>query len=287
MNTTGTIFLLILLPFLFTSCKDSDSFIKHDSGFEYKIISKNNAGNIIEKDNILDLDLKYFTQNDSLIFNSEELPGKFRVMIFGSGEGGLFQDALKLLKIGDSAQFLIPASDFYKNTIYTSLPVFIKEGENLKINLKINKVVLQEELDKEYDQYILKMETEENLLLQEYLKNENITVKPTESGLYIILLNKGKGRKVQKGDKVTVHYQGTLINGQIFDSSIDRGEPIKFVIGEGNVIPAWEEAILNRRKGEKIKLITPSKQAYGEYGYEKIIPPFATLIFEIKLVDIQ
>ena len=287
MNTFRVIFLLILIPLFYTSCKDSDSFIKHDSGFEYKIISDNRDGNIIEKDNVLDLDLKYFTQNDSLIFNSKDLPGKFRVLIFDSDKGGLFQEALKLLKIGDSAQFLIPAFDFYQNTIYTAIPDFINEGESIRIGIKLHEIVSQEELDKEYDQYILKMETEENLLLQEYLKNENITVKPTESGLYIILLNKGKGRKVQKRDKVVVHYQGTLINGQIFDSSIDRGEPIKFVIGEGNVIPAWEEAVLNMKKGEKIKLITPSNQAYGESGYEEIIPPFATLIFEIKLIDIQ
>ncbi len=287
MNIFRAIFLSILISFPFASCKDSDRYIKHDSGFEYKIIPGHGHGNHIEKDNVLDLHLKYHTQNDSLLFNSEELAGKFRVMIFDSGEGGLFQEALKLLKIGDSAQFLIPAYDFYKNTIYASVPDFIKKDEPLRIEVRIHNIVSKEELNKEYDQYIFKMEAQENLLLQDYLKKENISVKPTETGLYIIPLEKGKGVKAQKGKTVVVHYQGRLINGQIFDSSIDRGEPIKFVIGEGDVIPAWEEVVLNMSRGEKIKLITPSKQAYGEYGFEKIIPPFATLIFEIKLVDIQ
>ncbi len=157
----------------------------------------------------------------------------------------------------------------------------------MKFELKIEKLVTEEEMRKERDLYIIKMEAQENALLQEYLKNENIKVKPTKSGLYIIPLINGKGEKAETTNKATIHYQGNLINGQILGSSINKDEPLTFTIGNGEVIKAWDEAIQNMRIGDKVKIIVPSHLAYGEFGHEKKIPPFSTLIFEIKLLELN
>ncbi len=100
-------------------------------------------------------------------------------------------------------------------------------------------------------------------------------------------MKKGKGQSPQLGDKVAVHYIGKFIDGTPFDSSLDRGIPFSFTVGAGQVIPAWEEAILQLKVGGKILVITPSQLAYGEQGYNKKIPPFSPLIFEIKLLKIN
>lgn len=106
-----------------------------------------------------------------------------------------------------------------------------------------------------------------------------------KSGLQYQLFQVGKGAVAKAGMTVSVHYTGTLENGTKFDSSLDRGEPIQFVLGSGQVIPGWEEGIAGMKIGEKRKLIIPYKLAYGEQGSPPVIPPKATLIFDVELVD--
>jgi peptidylprolyl isomerase len=101
------------------------------------------------------------------------------------------------------------------------------------------------------------------------------------------ILQQGSGEAVKNGDKVTVNYVGTLENGIKFDSSIDRGKPFVFTPGEGSVIQGWELGVIGMRVGEKRKLIIPSELAYGSQGAGGVIPPNATLIFEIDLLGIN
>ena len=106
----------------------------------------------------------------------------------------------------------------------------------------------------------------------------------TASGLRYIVNREGSGDASPKyGDKVTVHYQGTLLNGKIFDSSIARNEPATFRVGQ--VIEGWNEALQTMKKGEKRTLIIPPELGYGEYGYPGIIPPDSYLVFEVELLD--
>lgn len=106
----------------------------------------------------------------------------------------------------------------------------------------------------------------------------------TASGLQYVILEPGSGDTPQTGDLVQVHYTGTLEDGTKFDSSYDRGEPIKFALGRGLVIPGWDEGIALLKVGSKAKLIIPPELAYGESGAGGVIPPNATLIFEVELV---
>ncbi len=109
----------------------------------------------------------------------------------------------------------------------------------------------------------------------------------TASGLKYLIIEEGTGPMPQAGDVVKVHYTGTLENGTKFDSSYDRNEPIQFPLGVGFVIPGWDEGIALLRKGGKARLIIPPELGYGEQGAGGVIPPNATLIFEVELVDIQ
>ncbi len=115
-----------------------------------------------------------------------------------------------------------------------------------------------------------------------YIREHNITTKPTESGLYYIETKKGTGLKPRKGRDVHVKYTGKLLNGTVFDSS----DSFHFVFDTEQVIKGWNEGIGYMRKGGKATLIIPSKLAYGAYGFGDV-PKYQTLVFDIEILNVQ
>jgi len=110
----------------------------------------------------------------------------------------------------------------------------------------------------------------------------------TASGLQYVIYHTNKDSALpKKGDEVHMHYAGFLTDGMPFDNSYDRGQALPFKLGKRQVIPGWEEAAALLHKGDKAKLIIPSKLAYGDRGYPGLIPPKATLVFDVELVDIK
>jgi peptidylprolyl isomerase len=109
----------------------------------------------------------------------------------------------------------------------------------------------------------------------------------TPSGLKYVDEVVGTGASPQKGKRVTVHYTGTLTNGQKFDSSLDRGKPFQFTIGVGQVIQGWDEGVMSMKVGGKRKLMIPSKLGYGARGAGGVIPPNADLNFDVELLGVD
>ena len=97
----------------------------------------------------------------------------------------------------------------------------------------------------------------------------------------------GTGAAATSGQKVTVHYTGWLTNGTKFDSSVDRGQPFQFTIGQGEVIKGWDEGVASMRIGGKRKLVVPPKLGYGSRGFPPVIPPNSVLVFEVQLLGVQ
>ena len=156
-------------------------------------------------------------------------------------------------------------------------------GNELKLHLAEAQKIVQDYIktkkSKQFEEVIKEGE--------EFLKNnaEKEGVKTTESGLQYEILTEGDGAVPEKSDRVTVHYEGTLLDGSVFDSSIKRGEPATF--GVTQVINGWTEALQLMPVGSKWRLYIPYDLAYGERGAGPKIGPYSTLIFEVELLEIE
>ncbi len=171
----------------------------------------------------------------------------------------------------------------------TASSFYLKRGQKL-LRIKDTKkmdtdFLLQLAADKK-----LKLTAQEIILVQasytqwsKYRKTIGFTMQP--SGLGIKILVEGKGDFPPTGQTVKVHYTGTLEDGTKFDSSVDRGQPFEFPLGAGRVIKGWDEGIAKLRKGTKAVLLIPADLGYGDRGAGGVIPPNATLFFEVEVLE--
>ncbi len=128
---------------------------------------------------------------------------------------------------------------------------------------------------------------EQKKMAEEALEKLAAGFQKTESGLRYQIIQKGNGTAAEKGKKVSVHYQGALENGQVFDSSYKRKQPIEFQLGVGQVIEGWDEGIALLQVGDKARFVIPSYLGYGSRGAGGVIPPDATLVFDVELMDVK
>ncbi len=269
----------------FLACQHNDKF-EMINGIKSHYFVRNPNGQKLKVGDVLEMSLKYTTMDDSVIFDSKEIPCFKMRLHHSSADIPTIDDALAGMHVGDSALFLVNAESFYVITKRGALPKNFHQNDMLKFFVKIKKVLTLDNYRNQLEEQNHSSAEMEESLLKRYLLHGNIKVKPTADGLYYIETKKGTGEKPQPGDMITVNYTGTFIDGKPFDSSLERGEPFSFKFGVGDVIPGWDEGIAMMRKGGKAQLIIPSNLAYGSKG-QGPIPPYSTLIFDIELLDIQ
>ncbi len=276
------LYLFFVITLIFSSCTP-DNFETHESGLQYKKFTHNPEETLIFPGYVVTLKYSVFNNKNTLIEES----GIFRIMVNSpSHDGGSVEDGLCLLHKNDSALFLINAKNYYNKTRRVKVPENVLPESDINFYVKIIDVITEDEFNEEQKAANAAKKFNEEELLLDYIKREDITTEPLISGIYIIQLKATDNPFPQPGQLVTVHYNGSFLNGQIFDSSYDRNEPFSFVLGAAQVIQGWEEGVARMRIGEKAKLIIPSHLAYGENGAGPI-PPFTTLFFEIELLSAQ
>ena len=215
---------------------------------------------------------------------------------------GDLNEGLAMMHKGDSASFIVNTDSTFKYLfMQPTLPAEFNSTDVMRFEIKVvdfmpEKVYAQNfandvknrnaqraaQLQNDYADETAKAAKE----LADYLTKNKIEAVPTESGLYYVVTEPGNGEKPEVGKPVTMHYTGKLLNGTVFDSSVERDQPFQFVLGVGQVIPGWDEGVQLMTKGEKGLLYIPYYLAYGERDMGDI-PPFSNLIFEVELIDFE
>jgi FKBP-type peptidyl-prolyl cis-trans isomerase FkpA len=256
------------------------------TGSRYFVV-KSNKTPLVKLDDIVTLQLKYKNTKDSVLFDSWKMGGPLQLKVTKPQFKGDLMSGLVLLHVGDSALFLINADSLFTKTFNMSMPEFIEKGSDLIFTVKVIKSVPEEELKAEEIKTQKQKDMQETIDIEKYIKDNNLTVVTTASGLKYVMLAEGTGEQAQANKIVRVHYTGRLLDGTKFDSSLDRNDPLEFMLGQGMVIRGWDEGIALLKVGGKALLIIPSNLAYGARGAGNVIPPFTPLTFEVELVEVK
>lgn len=173
-----------------------------------------------------------------------------------------WDDGMLGMREGGKRSLVIPPNLAFGDE---GVPGFIPGGENIYMDIELVSI-MKPPTPWEFDQSALES---------------------TESGLQYYVHEEGNGEKPEAGDMVAVHYSGYLEDGTMFDSSTLRNQTFVFQVGQGQVIPGWDEGLLDMSVGEKRTLVIPPELGYGEQGAGQVIPPNATIIFDVELVEIN
>jgi FKBP-type peptidyl-prolyl cis-trans isomerase FkpA len=285
---------------LLNACKSEDprfpGYEKSESGTYFKEYSKGDPSKTINVGDVIFLRQVMTTEKDSVLFDYKTMmaPGEpYAVKIDSSRYAGdMFENLLKL-HVGDSVSFCIGVDTMWKRYYNQPLPPFLAKGSYIKYHLKIDscyskdKVAGIEKRNREAQQIAMqKYKVKEDSLIADYVAKNKITVKPSESGLYFIEKSKGKGQKLKPGDMIEAKYKGMFTDGKVFDSSEGHPQAFVFQAGVGQVIPGWDEALMQMSVGSKAMLVVPSQIAYGPQGSGPI-GPFTPLVFEMEVIGIK
>ena len=286
--------LMLACTFLFvSSCVDNSERVL-DNGVSLKYF-KNGSGEI-EENQIVMLNLQYFDHEGNELLNKVGDDPVVLLKDSSWNNNGIIYEIIDNLEKGDSVFFQLTTEKFFENSPNSvSMPDSIK-GRLLSFYCGVQDIMEKDEFEDFQREQMEKMQNEMNNnmeeqliidieLLDKYLNDNNINAVKTTSGLRYDISEEGSGPNAPVGSRVKVHYTGMLLDGTKFDSSVDRGEPFEFTLGQGEVIRGWDEGIGYFNKGAKGTIYIPSSLGYGSNGAGGVISPNAILVFEIELLD--
>ena len=256
------------------------------------ILSKQGKGKVARMGDFVDFDFVLMDQSGDTLMDSfgiESVDMQYGVEEFIC-KG--FNEALGMVPEKGSMSFVVPSVLGFDSTGYEGV---IKPNTAMVVHMRMNAVMDKEAHDKKLaaleaekeaeKQRLIALETE---LIRKYILANGITETPTESGLYIIRDVEGEGALAQWGDTVTVHYVLSNLKGDVVESSYDYEQPISFVLGKEEMIPAFEEALMTMAPGAKVTLISPSGLAFGEFAIdEELLPAYSPLVIDLELVAVE
>jgi len=286
---TKKIIPLLFLALTIVSCNyfsKYPGYSKTESGIYYKLLRFGEKSEKAKPGDYLTADIIYKTIDDSVFFE-----GRRRIQVTEPSFSGSIDECFLMLAEEEKAVFIISANDFFTKTLETSLPDFINKEDPMKVVIDMIEIQTEEDYYREKEAFLHWIEDfgeYEKVILRQFIEQQEIDQRPTESGLYHLTMVQGTGDSVRIGDTVTVHYEGRFLNGKFFDSTKRRNSPFQFVYGrKWQVIPGLEEAIGRMIEGEKALFILPSKIGFGQTGSSTgIIPPYTSTIFEVELIEV-
>ena len=290
----------IMMVGVLGSCAKSPypGYEKNQNGLYYQFFTQNEAQQP-QIGELIDLAISCCVNDTLFIIPATENTMQVIEPLFA---GDIFE-GLAMMHKGDSAAFIVNIdSTFVTFFRQPNIPEEFKSTDVMRFNVRIDDIFPESEFQQRQAdkakammlENIARMKSEHPeesaqaaQELAEYLAANKIEVEPTELGLYYVMTQEGNGEKPALGQIVKVHYTGKLLDGTVFDSSVERGEPINIPIGVGHVIPGWDEGIMMMSKGEKGVLYIPYYLAYGDRAAGEKIQPYSNLVFEVELIDFQ
>ena len=278
---------LFLMLSVLTGCSNAPKgYQATDNGLYYRLFT-NNGGENPQIGDLLELTMSC-SVNDTVVI----LPlTKNIIPMTEPSFWSDFVEGFSMMHKGDSASFIVDIDSSFVNLFgYNTLPPQFSSTDIMRFEVRLDdfypesefRFRMIENIKKNYPAETEKAASE----LNAYLEKNGVVAQPTSTGLYYVKTQDGTGEKPSKGSTVKAHYTGYLLDGTVFDTSIERGEPIEFVLGVGQVIPGWDEGIAMMSKGEKAVLYIPYYLAYGDRDLG-VIPPFSNLVFEVELIDFE
>ena len=271
-------------------------------GLQYRNLT-NNAGAKIKLDDVISFHVTEKTEKDSLLFSSYGIGHPVQIQVKPSANVGDLMDVFPMLANKDSALIRVPTDSIFAGH-EESRPPFLPKGSNILFSVKIERVQSLTEAIAERNAAMEKqkaameqLKTQETAIAAQYITDHKLVLKTTASGLKYAITQPSTKRRVMKGDTLLVNYAGRGTDDKVFDTSIesiakDAGliqpgrpyEPIQFVVGEGRVIPGWDEGLQLLNEGSKAVFVVPSGLGYGDQGSGDRIKPYSTLVFDVEIV---
>ncbi len=284
------------------ACNQSDlpGFKKTESGLHYQFITENAAGEQVQMDDALLCEIILTLEKDTLYNNMGDpqlLLQATDAQFYGSLEEGLL-----MLHKGDMAIFAVEADSVAQ---YYNMPDNYNAGKSQKMyyTIKLDDIITADSLAKAEELFLdnmNKMRQAEQERLVAYIRDNNITVQPNEKGLYLIVNKKGKGKAIQAGSQVSFNYTGSLLDGTVFASNVQRiaedagiydsqrtYTPEQFVMGQAHYVEALQEGMMGLTQGTQATLIAPSSLGFGSVGRGEKIGPYTPLIYHIEILSVS
>jgi len=273
-----------------SACNSNGGFKTTKDGLEYWIVKDVKGGKSPVVGDLVEMHI-ITRVGDSILFDSRKMNNEQPVQfpLAPPAFKGDMSEGFALMTPGDSAVLRV-SLDSIRKTGAQLLP-WMKPTDKLQYEVVLVSVKSQQEVEKERAEASAQHLQTDDQLLRDYFAKNNLAPAKTASGLYYLIEKEGAGEVAKAGQQVTVNYTGTTLGGNVFDSNLDpkfnHVEPFTFPLGQGAVIPGWDEGVALLKKGSKAKLFIPSTLAYGAQSPGPEIPAYSILVFDVEVTDVK
>jgi peptidylprolyl isomerase len=286
-NIFNFLFLSLLFTGLLTSCDEAseyDGFKETEDGLFYKFHIESGDTQSVNLNDIVKVHLNYRTKDSS--FNKSAINQPVDIKIMEPTYPGDVYDALKLMHIGDSATFILGASEFFELTVGAGLPEFLDSNDIFYLDVKMDSITSSIEMARKENERRAKFQEAEPKKINTYLAENNMDETPNKDGIYIKHIKKGKGAKIENGKHAKVHFKVKVVGDEWFEDTKMRNEPYTHLVGTGRFSEGFDKALLNMRVGGEALVLIPSNLAFGPEGVDQVIPPYSPIAFEIEVLKV-
>ncbi|MCK9480203.1 MAG: FKBP-type peptidyl-prolyl cis-trans isomerase [Bacteroidia bacterium] len=284
--------LVIIALVLAASCGTKSGFEKTKDGLQFKYLFRSDSKVLPQLGQILFINYIIKTEDDSTLFSTyDDLKRQDRIELQEpTFKGGDIFSALAMMSEGDSMAFLISADSFYLKTRQEGqLPSNIKTGSFLQFVIKLEKIVNAQDYDALKNRERYERLIKEVGEIDSFFKAKGWKDTKLDNGIRYYITEHTEGKQAKLNSEVEFHYVGTLLeNGVEFVNSYLAGGRARFIVGDEDIKPeAMNYMVMQLREGEKATFVVPFDLAFGEYGVANLVPPYATVIYEIFLVKVK